>query len=281
MGLFGKDFDKLLKHPLTVAGGVIGGIYGGPMGAAAGAGIGASLEGGTEEAVKAQQDAARAANAEAKRQYDLTRTDQAPWREAGSVALGQMQSPDFNKDFGAADFQKDPGYDFRMAEGQKAIDRGAAARGSFDSGRTMKELTRYSQNVASDEYNNAYNRFNNDRTNRFNRLSSIAGTGQIANNQMAQAGQNYSNAYGQNMAAYGNAGAAGAMGRANAITNLANQGMNAWFQNQYLNLAKKDPYPQAVVGYGGGAGAPSGISGGGYSSPYGSGSYNFGGNPWG
>lgn len=56
------------------------------------------------------------------------------------------------------DFKKDPGYQFRLDEGLKAIRRGAAASGGRGSGATMKALQRYGQNYASGEYQNAYQR---------------------------------------------------------------------------------------------------------------------------
>ncbi len=144
-------------------------------------------------------------------------------------------------DFTMNDFQADPGYQFRLDEGQKALERSAAARGGLMSGATMKALTRYSQGVASDEFQNAYNRFNNDRTNRFNRLASLAGTGQTANNQLAQAGQNYANQVSANNAAMGNAQAASSIASGNAVNNAIGTGMNTWMQYQMMNRA----FPQA------------------------------------
>ncbi|MBK7892887.1 MAG: tail fiber domain-containing protein [Bdellovibrionales bacterium] len=101
-----------------------------------------------------------------------------------------------------------------MDEASKALERSSAARGGLTSGRFMKELMRQNQGMASEEYNNAYNRFNADRDRRFGRLSQIAGVGQTANTQVAQAGQNYANAYSQNVQGGANAVAAQAMGQA-------------------------------------------------------------------
>jgi hypothetical protein len=134
------------------------------------------------------------------------------------IAADQYElDPELFRSFGQSDFQKDPGYDFRMQEGQKALERSAAARGGLQSGGTMKALTRYGQDFASNEYQNAYNRFNNDRSNRFNRLSGIAGVGQAANSQIGQAGANYANQVGQNT-----------MGAANAAGAAGIAGANAW-----------------------------------------------------
>lgn len=167
-------------------------------------------------ALASQERGAAAANSTQERIFNQTRADQEPWRQAGATALGQLGSQDFQRDFTAQDFQKDPGYDFRMQEGMKALERSASARGGLMSGGTAKALQDRSQDIASSEYNNAYNRFNNDRTNRFNRLSSVAGVGQTANAQMQQAGQNYGNNVSANQIGMGNAGAANQIGKYNS-----------------------------------------------------------------
>ena len=61
-------------------------------------------------------------------------------------------------EFDTDDLLEDPGYQFRMAEGNKAIQRSAAARGLLQSGRTLKDLGRWSQGLAAQEYGNAYGR---------------------------------------------------------------------------------------------------------------------------
>jgi len=100
--------------------------------------------------------------------------------------------------------QDDPSYQFRMNEGQKAIERSAAARGIGQTGGTMKALTRYGQDAASQEYQSAYNRAlstfganQGARQQRVGTLSGLAGFGSTA----AQAsGQNLYNSavYGGN-----------------------------------------------------------------------------------
>lgn len=49
-------------------------------------------------------------------------------------------------------YQKSPGYDFRMAQGIKAIDNSASAKGMRNSGATLKALTQYGQGVADQDY---------------------------------------------------------------------------------------------------------------------------------
>lgn len=182
-----------------------------------------------DDAISAQRGAADQANATQRYIYDQTRADMQPWRGAGERALGDLQNADFQKDFTMSDFMADPGYQFRMSEGQKAIERSAAARGGLNSGATLKALTRFGQDTASSEFSNAYNRFNADRDRRFNRLSSLAGVGQTANSQVASAGQNYGNNVSQNQIGLGNAIAGANIGASNQTSNLIGQGIGAAF----------------------------------------------------
>lgn len=193
--------------------------------AAAGAigSVGASLI-GSSKAASAQRDAANAAGATSDRQFDITRqdqldllaqqrADQLPYREAGYRSLEQIMAgiqpgSDFNRRFGLNDFQQDPGYQFRLQEGEAALRRAAAASGNAYSGSQLKALARFNSGLADQEYGDAYNRFNTDQSARFNRLASLAGIGQTATNQVQSAG---SSAYG-NIASLGAANAA-ALGR--------------------------------------------------------------------
>lgn len=151
-----------------------------------------------------------------------------------------------SKSFTMADYQADPGYQFRLDQGNKSVEQSAAARGSQLSGATMKALQKYGQGVASDEYGNAYNRFNNDQATQFNRLSGIAGTGQQQVNALGQAGQNFANAVGnntmntanqigQNTMGAADARAASYMQTARGINSAVGTGINAYQQQQYLN----------------------------------------------
>ncbi len=191
----------------------------------------------SQNASSSQTGAADRATGVQSAEYQQTRKDQAPWREAGEGALGKINAnmDDYTKNFSMADFQKDPGYQFRMDEGNKAIERSAAAKGGLNSGGTMKALTRYSQGVASDEYQSAYNRFNTDRSNSFNRLASLAGIGQTANNAIGQSGQNMANNVSQNIIGAGNANAAAQMNQSNSINQGIGQGMNSWMNYSMMN----------------------------------------------
>lgn len=101
--------------------------------------------------------------------------------------------------------QNDPGYMFRLQQGAKVLQNSAAARGDLLSGATAKGLEQYGQDYASNEYGNVYNRalgefqqrYNidqNNQTNTYNRLASLAGVGQQAASQLNSSSQNYANA---------------------------------------------------------------------------------------
>lgn len=282
-----------------------------PMGAAiAGSAVLGAMS--SANAADAQSESAAMSTAEQRRQYDLTRQDQAPWREAGLGGLNKLEyllgtgetdltrdqvrqnllsqftktenagmpaiwngvgddnldlamaslsgpktsvdeaglnaaidaemarmaemkaDPDYGsllRDFGLEDFTKDPGYDFRLSEGEKGINRSLAARGGLFSGAAGKALSRYNQDFASNEYGNAYNRYNTNQGNKINRLASLAGIGQSATNQVQQAGQNAANNISSNMIGSGNAQASGIMGIGNAISG----GLNNYMQYNMMN----------------------------------------------
>lgn len=210
-------------------------------------GAGVSMYEG-QQAANAQRDAANKSNQTQTDMYNQNRADSAPYRAAGNVALGQIQNGDFQHQFNMSDFQQDPGYQFRMQQGQQAIERSAAARGGLNSGDTMKSLNNYSQGMASGEYQNAYNRFSNDQSNRFNRLASVAGLGQTANGQVAASGTNAANNISANQTGVGNANAAQSIAQGNSINNGMSQGMNSWMNYTMMNRAFPQQQPTTMPG---------------------------------
>ena len=182
------------------------------------------------------------------------------------------------RNFGAADFQTDPGYNFRLSEGLKAIDRQAAARGGLISGAGLKAAGRFGGDLASQEYGNAFNRFqtnrasqaglftdalNRERTRQmdeYGRLSDFttrganaaAGTGSSqaaygtnAANLMSQGAQ----AMGQGVIGAGQATAAGQMGAGNTYNNAINAALTGYQNNQMMNLFRKSAYAPQQVAY--------------------------------
>lgn len=147
-----------------------------------------------------------------------------------NTQLGDFGS--LSRDFSMADFQADPGYDFRMKEGQKALERSAAAGGRFLGGGTLKALTRYGQDFGSQEYGNAFNRFQTNRNTRFNQLAAVAGIGQTANGQLAQLGQTNALTQGNNLMGAATVGGNAAMAGAAGWSSALNNGVNNWLTYQ-------------------------------------------------
>ena len=182
---------------------------------------------------------------------------QEPWRQAGINALGKMGTG-FT---GQVDLTQDPGYAFRMSEGMKALERSAAARGGLLSGSMLKGAQRFGQDLASQEYQNAYNR----ALTQYNTTAALAGVGQTATNQLSgaasQYGQNASEAI-QNAAA---ARASGYVGSANALSSALGTGLNYMQGQNYLNVLQgRSGSPTGwsfnpQISYGGGAVDLSGV----------------------
>jgi len=211
----------------------------------------------SNKAAKTQAQAAREAGDVQREIFERQVELGKPYREAGETALNKLipLATEYTP-FGMEQFQADPGYGFRMSEGMKALERSAAARGGLMSGGTGKALQRFGQEMGSQEYQNAFNRYQAERQARLNPLQSLAGVGQTAAQNLAgQAGQ-----FGSNMAETIGAGAqaraSGYMGAANAITGGVGQYMNyqqGQAQNsllqQALNQRRYDPSNFAGVGY--------------------------------
>jgi hypothetical protein len=115
---------------------------------------------------------------------------QEPFRQAGVNALPELVEASRYTPFGMEQFQEDPGYAFRMKEGLRALENTAAARGGLMSGNQMRGITRFGQELGSQEFGNAFNRYQAERAARLNPLQSLTGMGQTtAANIAGQAGQ--------------------------------------------------------------------------------------------
>ena len=159
--------------------------------------------------------------------FEQTRKDLMPYKQAGDTSLNQLMgqmTPDgyFNQTYTGQDIYSDPSYQFRLQQGQDAIQSSAAAKGGLLTGATLKALQNYGQESASQEYSNAYNRFNADQTNRYNRLSNLVGIGQNAAAQVGNAGAQTAQAVANNTMAGANSIAAGQVASANNWANTAN-----------------------------------------------------------
>ena len=212
-----------------------------------------------QQSADAQRYAADQSIAAQKEMYQQGRTDLQPYREGGVTAQNQLMTllgiggdtkgadyGKYAKDFGMSDFTTDPGYQFRLEQGMRALNSSAAARGMGMSGANIKGALEYGQNFGSNEYTNAFNRYNTNRAARLDPLfklytggeAAASGSAAAASNLGTNLGNTYSN-LGSNVAqaevAAGNATASGYLNSANAVTNALNQGASSYTMNNYLN----------------------------------------------
>jgi hypothetical protein len=203
----------------------------------------------SKSAAQTQAGAASDATAAQERMFERQVELQEPFRKAGMAGQNRLlellglgedkKAKDFGRyasaEFTPALFQADPGYAFRVSEGMKALDRTAAARGGLISGSALRGATRYGQEMGSQEYQNAFNRFQTARTNTLNPFQSLAGVAQSASNTLTGAAGQLGQNIGSNIIGAGNAMAAGQVGSANAYSQGLGQGLNFYQGQQYLN----------------------------------------------
>ena len=202
------------------------------------------------KAADTQAQATQAAQDAQERMFNKQVELQEPWRKAGETALNKLiPLSDYTK-FGMDQFQQDPGYAFRLSEGMKALDRTAAARGGLLSGATLKGASRYGQDLASQEYQNAFNRYQIERNAQLNPLQSLAGIGQTATNTLTGAAGAFGAQTGQNLQDIGTARASGYLGGSNALSSALGQAGQMYQYGQRTNAL------QGMYGGGGNTAAP-------------------------
>lgn len=253
--------------------------------AAAVIGGGVALAGGAmassaaKKAASTQAASADRATELQRQMFEVGQQQQAPYRDMGNLYLNKLghllgQTPTVDKStdptfgrlsqpFDMGKFQQDPGYAFRQQEGERGMQRAAAAGGTMGSGRYLKDAMKYNSGLASQEYGQAYDRYNNDNNLLYNRYASMAGIGQTAANNLSTGAANFGQQAGQNIMGAGNARAAGTVGGANAMTGALGQGVSSYQNAQLMNRL----FPQ------GGATSMTPITDDGYSSGTGA-SYN-------
>jgi hypothetical protein len=169
---------------------------------------------------------------ETKRQYNQTREDLAPYRAAGASALsrlssllnldsGDTSSSPLLRKFTSADLSSDVPYNaglqFGLDEGRKALERRQSARGTYDSGAALKELTRFGNDYGTTKAEGAYGRFIGNQGDIYGRLAGVAGMGQGATNVGVGAGMNASSNLASLYSGQGNAAGAARIAQGNAI----------------------------------------------------------------
>jgi len=166
------------------------------------------------------------------------------------LSAGGPDNGELMRGFSTADFESDPGYQFRMDQGQQALERSAAAHGGLLSGAALKDTARFSQGLASQDYQAAFDRFQTNRSNKMNPLLSLAGSAQTASTTAGNAGQQFASEASNSLGAYGanatqaitgagNARASGYANIGNAINTGVGTAINGIQQNQLLGMLNK------------------------------------------
>lgn len=163
---------------------------------------------------------------------------QQPAQQAQQFDTTDPEFGSLMRNFSLEDFEKDPGYQFRMDEGMRGVEGSAAARGGLLSGAAMKAIQKYGQGFASNEFGNAYQRDSANKTNQYNRLAGIVNTGQGATNQVQNAAGQFAQNTASNNAALGNAQAAGYIGQANALTQGIGGALGSYQNNELMKMIR-------------------------------------------
>lgn len=228
-----------------------------PIGAAAIIGGGSVLGGlmgsrAAEKGAAEQAAASRYAADVQKQMFDVQNEQQKPYREIGYSSLKDIAGmKDYLQHrYTAEDFQQsmDPGYAWRLAQGQRLAAQQANAAGGSIGGNALAGLQDYTQGQASQEFGNAFNRYQTERGNIYNTLASIAGLGQTSLGQTGQMSTQTAANIGQAIQNAGSAQAAGTIGSANALAGGIQGAGNAYYMSQLL---KPTSSPMATpAGYG-------------------------------
>lgn len=169
-----------------------------------------------------------------------------------AAGYGSLAAP-----FTAADFTTDPGYGFELAQGQQALERSAAARGGLLSGATLKGTESYAQGLASQEYQNAFNRYQTQQQSRIGALQNLSNSGQQSVNSLTNAASNYGANLSGAATGAGEASAAGDVGVANALdagisnyqSYTAAQPLNNLLAQYYAKQTNASTYAPAASSY--------------------------------
>ena len=229
---------------------------------------GGALIGGiaSTQAAKTQASAANNATNLQAQMWQTQQANQAPFLAGGTAAENKMLSllglsgnptdPGYgslNAPFTYNDMTADPGYGFRLQQGLKSMNQTAAARGGLISGSALKAGQQFGQDMASQEYQNAFNRYQVNRSNILNPLQSLAGAGQTAATTLGSQGTQAATNIGNTMMSAANANASGYVGTANAISGGVGQYVNYQNQQGVLNaLLNRSTTPySSIAGWGG------------------------------
>jgi hypothetical protein len=161
--------------------------------------------------------------------FNTINNQEQPFIQAGYGATSQLASGlapggQFNSSFTPADYlaNQDPGYQFQLQTGGQAIRNADTPTQGALSGSALKDLITFNQGTAATGYQNAFNRYQTNTNNIFNRLSSIAGLGQSAATQVGNSGTQLGTGIAQATAGAGASTAGGIVGATNSLASGGN-----------------------------------------------------------
>ena len=207
----------------VIGGGIISGLIG---------------QDASRSAANTAADASRNAAATQLQMFNQTQANLKPYMQAGLTPLSQL-----GQQFGTANspgnqpfvYESSPDFNFILQQGQDAINKYANARGNYYAPQTLQDLTKYSQGIASEDYQTSFRNYLTEQNTLFNRLHTLASGGQNAAAGLGTLGANMATNVG---AAQQNAGAyqaAGILGQGQAISGALAQGGNAALQAYLLS----------------------------------------------
>jgi hypothetical protein len=158
-----------------------------------------------------------------------------PYKAAGTYGLDQLQSKAGTFAFNPKDLENEPGYQFQLQQGMKALQNSAAGRGMLQSGAALKSAIGYEQGLAGTSYQNAYNRALSTFNTNQQGYQTLANLGQTANSQGIQAG----GIYGGQLTSLAGLGSNANMQGASLLSNTALQG-NEYIGNAQMSGARAD-----------------------------------------
>lgn len=222
---------------------VIDAVSGAPaslLGAGASLASGLIGAGASKSAADTQANAANNATNAQLSMFNTINSQQQPYRDAGYSSLNTIQSmlPKFTHSFDTNDLNSNlaPNYQWALNQGLGAVKNAGNAQTGLLSGNTLKGIADYATNAAGNAYQQAFNNYNANQTNIYNRLSNLAGLGQTANANAGQAGTALAGNAGNSMIAAGQAQGSGTVGAANALSGGLNNAFGWYALPQIMNM---------------------------------------------
>ena len=98
-------------------------------------------------------------------------------KQANSMLSDKLGSGQLGGTFTPGDLTQDPGYQFRLQQGEEALGRKQSAGGSVFSGAALKQAQQYGQGLADQTYNDAFNRWRQEQDSTYGMLSGQSAQG--------------------------------------------------------------------------------------------------------